>query len=198
MPTVRKFGNFNRRHGKRFKMPSCLRKWPKFGETVGMITLIYGHRAYKIEPDRRHDDPFSSSACLRSDARQQNTATFLDQCTELFFHVFREERCSAQLQKFRFHAQEPGDHLLCGFFGIYGYIAGWLLLLIHLAGLKSFGIPYLMPFAAADRDGISRWTDGIFCAPMRRLDHRPVYAKRENRRKMSLRHQETSELHEKE
>lgn len=97
-----------------------------------------------------------------------------------------------------FRLLKYGMIFLCGFFGIYGYVAGWLLLLIHLAGLKSFGIPYLMPFAAADRDGISRWTDGIFRAPMRRLDHRPVYAKRENRRKMSLRHQETSELHEKE
>ena len=57
-----------------------------------------------------------SIRCL-SLSRRQYTAAFLDQCTELFFHVFREEGCSAQLQKFRFHAQEPGDHFLCGFFG---------------------------------------------------------------------------------
>lgn len=50
-------------------------------------------------------------------SRRQHTAAFLNQRTQLFFHVFREEGCSAQFQKFRFHAQEPGDHLLCGFFG---------------------------------------------------------------------------------
>lgn len=85
-----------------------------------------------------------------------------------------------------FRLLKYGMIFLCGFFGIYGYITGWLLLLIHLSGLKSFGIPYLMPFAAADRDGISRWTDGIFRAPMKKLNRRPVYAVRENRRKMKV------------
>lgn len=89
-----------------------------------------------------------------------------------------------------FRLLKYGMIFLCGFFGIYGFITGWLLLLIHLSGLKSFGIPYLMPFAAAERDGICRWTDGIFRAPMRRLNHRPVYAVRENRRKMKLKNSE--------
>lgn len=80
-----------------------------------------------------------------------------------------------------FRILKYGMIFLCGFFGIYGYTAGWLALLIHLAGLKSFGIPYLMPFAAGERDGISRWTDGILRAPARRLNRRPVYARREQR-----------------
>lgn len=83
-----------------------------------------------------------------------------------------------------FRLLKYGMIFLCGFFGIYGFVAGWLLLLIHLSGLRSFGIPYLMPFAAGGRDGISRWTDGIFRAPMRRMNRRPVYAVRENRRRM--------------
>lgn len=85
-----------------------------------------------------------------------------------------------------FRLLKYGMIFLCGFFGIYGFITGWLLLLIHLAGLKSFGIPYLMPFAAGERDGISRWTDGIFRAPARRLDRRPVYAVRNARKKMDV------------
>lgn len=84
-----------------------------------------------------------------------------------------------------FRLLKYGMILLCAFFGIYGFIAGWLLLLIHLAGLKSFGIPYLMPFTASERAGISRWTDGLFRAPMRRLNRRPVYARRNKREKMS-------------
>lgn len=84
-----------------------------------------------------------------------------------------------------FRLLKYGMIFLCGFLGIYGYVAGWLLLLIHLSGLKSFGIPYLMPFTARERAGISRWTDGIFRAPMKRMDKRPAYAVRENRQKLN-------------
>ena len=82
-----------------------------------------------------------------------------------------------------FRLLKYGMIFLCGFFGLYGFVMGWLLLLIHLAGLRSFGIPYLMPFAAVGKDGISRWTDGLLRAPMRRLNRRPVYARRERRKK---------------
>lgn len=80
-----------------------------------------------------------------------------------------------------FRILKYGMIFLCGFFGLYGFAAGWLLLLIHLAGLKSFGIPYLMPFAAGERDGISGWNDGLLRAPIRRMKRRPVYARREQR-----------------
>lgn len=82
-----------------------------------------------------------------------------------------------------FRLLKYGMIFLCGFFGLYGFVVGWLLLLIHLAGLRSFGIPYLMPFAAVGKDGISRWTDGLLRAPMRRLNRRPVYARRDRRKK---------------
>lgn len=89
-----------------------------------------------------------------------------------------------------FRLLKYGMIFLCGFFGIYGYVTGWLLLLIHLAGLKSFGIPYLMPFTAREKAGISGWTDGIFRAPMKRMNRRPVYAVRENRKKLSMKDSE--------
>ena len=84
-----------------------------------------------------------------------------------------------------FRILKYGMIFLCGMFGLYGFAAGWLALLIHLAGLKSFGIPYLMPFAAGERDGISGWSDGLLRAPMSRLKCRPVYARREKRERTS-------------
>ncbi len=86
-----------------------------------------------------------------------------------------------------FRLLKYGMIFLCGIFGLYGYVTGWVLLLIHLSGLKSFGIPYLMPFEAGDRDGISKWSDGLFRAPMRKLQRRPVYARREVRVRMRFR-----------
>ena len=41
-----------------------------------------------------------------------------------------------------------GVILCCSFFGIAGFVFAWFLLLSHLARLKSFGIPYLMPFVS--------------------------------------------------
>lgn len=77
-----------------------------------------------------------------------------------------------------FRLLKYGMILLCGFFGIYGFALGWILLLIHLCGLKSFGIPYLMPFAAASEDGISAFSDGILRQPLQKLTKRPVFAKK--------------------
>lgn len=73
--------------------------------------------------------------------------------------------------------------LLCGIFGLFGFVVGWVLLLIHLCTLKSFGIPYLMPFAAGEEDGIKPWSDGILRGPMQTLAIRPVFARRGARRR---------------
>ncbi|MDD3794702.1 MAG: spore germination protein, partial [Lachnospiraceae bacterium] len=92
-----------------------------------------------------------------------------------------------------FRILKYGMIFLCGFFGFYGFVTGWLLLIIHLAGLKSFGIPYLMPFAAGSRDGISLWSDGVFRAPARRMKHRPVYTRRNARTRMRVKAQSEEE-----
>ena len=39
---------------------------------------------------------------------------------------------------------------MCAWLGYFGMLLGLLFVLIHLAHLKSFGIPYLMPFVGAD------------------------------------------------
>lgn len=76
-----------------------------------------------------------------------------------------------------FRLLKYGMIFLCGFFGIYGFIFGWLFLLIHLGRLESFEIPYLMPFIAASEDGITAVSDGILRGPLWKLNRRPVYTR---------------------
>lgn len=83
--------------------------------------------------------------------------------------------------------------LLCGFFGLFGFVAGWMLLLIHLCRLKSFGIPYLMPFAASSEDGISPWSDGIFRAPLQNMAISPVFTRPGARRRYRIADDEVKE-----
>lgn len=75
---------------------------------------------------------------------------------------------------------------LCAAFGLYGFVFGWILLLTHLCRLKSFEIPYLMPFAAPSMDGISPLLDGIFRGPLYKLRERPVYAKKDERKRLQM------------
>lgn len=42
------------------------------------------------------------------------------------------------------------------FAGLFGVAVGWILLLIHLGGLKSLGLPYLAPFSQIETTGILR------------------------------------------
>lgn len=65
--------------------------------------------------------------------------------------------------------------------GLFGYLAGMLAILIHLSGLRSFGVPYLMPFASSEVDGGAQMKDSIFRFPLFCLRKRPVYAKESNR-----------------
>lgn len=76
--------------------------------------------------------------------------------------------------------------VLCAGFGILGIMFGWLLVLIHLAGLKSFGVSYLMPFAGKDANPEGEARDSILRAPLSRMWKRPLFARRQNRRRMRM------------
>ncbi len=76
-----------------------------------------------------------------------------------------------------FRLLKYGMIFLCSLFGIYGFVFGWVLLLIHLGRLESFEIPYLMPFVAADEAGVSAFADGILRKPLQKLTKRPVFAR---------------------
>lgn len=46
--------------------------------------------------------------------------------------------------------------IVAAFAGLFGVAVGWILLLIHLAGLESLGLPYLAPFSQLESAGILR------------------------------------------
>ena len=62
-----------------------------------------------------------------------------------------------------------------GGLGIYGIVLGIYLTAGHLAGLVSFGIPYLMPFVK--KTSGSNSGEGIWRLPIRRRIFRPGYAR---------------------
>lgn len=65
--------------------------------------------------------------------------------------------------------------------GFFGYLAGMLAIMIHLSGLRSFGVPYLMPFSSSEVEDGVQWKDSIFRFPLFLLIRRPVYASKSNR-----------------
>ena len=70
---------------------------------------------------------------------------------------------------------------LSAWLGFFGFLLGLLTILIHLSHLKSFGIPYLMPFTGADLSGYEDMRDTIWRAPLRMMTRRPIYARRGER-----------------
>lgn len=73
---------------------------------------------------------------------------------------------------------------LCAWLGYFGMLLGLLGVLIHLSHLKSFGIPYLMPFVGADLNDYEDERDFLWRYPLRKLTKRPVYAKRKQRTRL--------------
>ncbi len=91
------------------------------------------------------------------------------------FAIPNEEFASA------FRVLKFGFILLCSWLGFYGFLFGMLLVLIHLSHLKSFGIPYLMPFVGADLTGYEDQRDFVIRQPLFKITRRPVFAKRNQR-----------------
>lgn len=69
----------------------------------------------------------------------------------------------------------------CSFFGIAGFVFAWFLLLSHLSRLKSFGIPYLMPFVSDEINGMAGWKDSVIKLPPWMTKRRPVFTRRGER-----------------
>ena len=74
-----------------------------------------------------------------------------------------------------------GFILLGGWLGIFGMVLGTFLLAGHLAGLTSFGIPYLMPFVGKGLAGYHAPKDSVWRPPMHQMRERPVFTKRDQR-----------------
>lgn len=71
--------------------------------------------------------------------------------------------------------------LLSAWLGFFGFLLGLLGILIHLSHLRSFGIPYLMPFVGADVTDYQDERDSLLRLPLFILRHRPIFAKRNER-----------------
>jgi len=70
--------------------------------------------------------------------------------------------------------------LFAGAFGLYGVMAGVIIILMHVVSLKSFGVPYLAPIAPSNSQALK---DTIVRAPLWSLTHRPKpFHPREERR----------------
>ncbi len=73
---------------------------------------------------------------------------------------------------------------ICAWMGYYGFLLGIMMVLVHLTKLKSFGIPYLMPFVGAELTGYEDERDSVIRMPLRMLKRRPIYARRNERTKL--------------
>ena len=78
-----------------------------------------------------------------------------------------------------FRLVKYGFLILGGYLGIYGIVLGVYLVIGHLAGLISFGIPYLVPFIKKEQKG-SRG-EGVLRVPLRKRVLRPFYAREEQK-----------------
>lgn len=76
---------------------------------------------------------------------------------------------------------------LGGYLGIYGIVLGIYLTVAHLAGLLSFGMPYLMPFVKREDAGGAG--EGILRPPFRKRKKRPVYSRQEEKLRLKRRNE---------
>ena len=73
---------------------------------------------------------------------------------------------------------------LSAVFGFFGFLIGLFLVLVHMAGLKSFGVPYLSPYVGAQLNEYQDEKDSLVRFPLRMLWKRPIYANPSNRVKL--------------
>ena len=71
---------------------------------------------------------------------------------------------------------------LGGYLGSFGIVLGLYLTAAHLAGLLSFGVPYLVPFVK--KNGESETGGRILRLPFRKRKFRPLYARSDQKRRL--------------
>lgn len=65
--------------------------------------------------------------------------------------------------------------IFSAFFGILGFSLGILVVLIHLSGLQSFGVPYLLPYGASGLNPDEDFKDSIIRYPLFSMEKRPLF-----------------------
>lgn len=70
---------------------------------------------------------------------------------------------------------------LGGLLGMFGLILGIFVLIQHMCTLKSFSIPFLMPFVGGELNGKADISDSLLRVPLWKLTKRSITARKENR-----------------
>ena len=72
--------------------------------------------------------------------------------------------------------------LLGGILGLIGVMLGFILIIIHLCGLRSFGIPYLSPISTLQKN---LYRDSLIRAPLWKMNERPHFTGNFNKTRQS-------------
>jgi spore germination protein len=75
--------------------------------------------------------------------------------------------------------------ILSAVLGLLGFWAGLLLTVTHLAALRSYGIPYLMPYSAGELNQDNDWEDSFMRFPLSKFIKRPFFAKQREAKRQS-------------
>ncbi len=79
---------------------------------------------------------------------------------------------------------------LSAFFGLFGFVIGLMLILIHLASLKSFGTLYLSPFVASEINDGSDRNDAFIKRSIKDLKKRPIFTMKNERNRLIWKNKE--------
>ena len=74
-------------------------------------------------------------------------------------------------------------------FGFFGFLLGVFVILVHMASLTSFDVPYLSPYVGAQFNGYQDEKDSVVRFPLRMIWKRPIYAKEKERVKLKKRNE---------
>ena len=74
--------------------------------------------------------------------------------------------------------------LASAFFGLYGFLLGMLVIGIHLSGLVSFGVPYLMPLVAGTVNQDNDQKDFLVRLPGFMMKKRPIFTRQSERQRL--------------
>ncbi|NLK22021.1 MAG: spore germination protein [Epulopiscium sp.] len=70
--------------------------------------------------------------------------------------------------------------------GLYGFLLGSLIVLIHLVSLKSFNIPYMSPYVSSGINEYEDLKDSIFRLPIFMMRRRPIFARPNERIRLRI------------
>ena len=73
--------------------------------------------------------------------------------------------------------------IFSAFLGLYGFWLALILMLIHMASLKSFHIPFLYPFCSASVNNYNDLEDSIFRLPLWFMKKRPIFSNDKHRQR---------------